>query len=168
MNMTGQNNDGRRDSGYTQYGNYSSRERNVGSTRAAQSRDNLPKKIEAQSLPSDFVSLAEDVIRGGNWSKLITTSKIRRLFSLCIEIYNLEKPRTSDSLLPESITRLQLAQIRMLYEVGRDKKQTGEFLVSARLVEYLKDIGNSREKLLHYFHYMEALVAYHKFYGGKE
>ena len=39
---------------------------------------------------------------------------------------------------------------------------------AAELIPYLKDIGTSREKLMNYFHYMEALVAYHKFYGGKE
>lgn len=55
----------------------------------------------------------------------------------------------------------------MLYEAGRDK-DVKYFLEVAKLVEYLKDIGTSRAKLLNYFHYMEALVAYHKFYGGKE
>ena len=118
-------------------------------------------------LPEDFVTAAEDVIQKDNWSRRITTSKIRRLFSLLTEIYNTENLRTGDDLAPESVYQLRLAQIRMLYEAGRDNA-VKSFLKEARLVEYLKDIGSSRTKLLHYFHYMEALVAYHKFYGGRE
>ena len=127
----------------------------------------LPKKIEAQPLPVEFVDLAEEVIRRGNWSRGITTTKIRRLFSLLTEIYNTETLRTDAQLTPESVGQLRLARVRMLYEAGRDKGVKA-FLESAKLIEYLKDIGGSREKLLNYFHYMEALVAYHKFYGGRE
>lgn len=126
-----------------------------------------PAKLTAMPLPEDFVTAAEDVIQQGNWSRGITTSKIRRLFSLLTEIYNTENLRTGDTLAPESVYQLRLAQIRMLYEAGRDRA-VKSFLEKARLVEYLKDIGSSRTKLLHYFHYMEALVAYHKFYGGRE
>ena len=35
----------------------------------------------------------------------------------------------------------------MLYEAGRDEKGTKEFLKSAKLIEYLKDVGESRAKL---------------------
>lgn len=126
-----------------------------------------PAKLTAMPLPEDFVTAAEDVIQKDNWSRRITTSKIRRLFSLLTEIYNTENLRTGDDLAPESVYQLRLAQIRMLYEAGRDNA-VKSFLKEARLVEYLKDIGSSRTKLLHYFHYMEALVAYHKFYGGRE
>lgn len=89
------------------------------------------------------------------------------MFSLLVEIYNKEILCTADTLSDESLARIQLARIRMLYEAGRDK-DVKYFLEVAKLVEYLKDIGTSRAKLLNYFHYMEALVAYHKFYGGKE
>lgn len=130
-------------------------------------RQDPPKKITPKQLPAEFVDKADEVIRSGNWSRGITTSKIRRLFSLFTEIYNVETLRTEEQLLPESVSRLRLAQIRMLYEAGRDNK-VKEFLTKAELIEHLKDIGTSREKLLKYFHYMEALVAYHKFYGGRE
>ncbi len=130
-------------------------------------RPEPPKKIEALPLPVEFVDLAEEVIRQGNWSRGITTSKIRRLFSLLTEIYNAETLRTDAALEEESIGRLRLARVRMLYEAGRDKSVKA-FLESAKLIEYLKDIGDSRKKLISYFHYMEALVAYHKFYGGRE
>lgn len=133
-------------------------------------RQGTPRQDQTQTaepLPTEFVDKAEEVIQSGNWSYGITTSKIRRLFSLLTEIYNVETLRTEPQLSPESVSRLRLAQIRMLYEAGRDGKVKA-FLNSANLIRYLKDIGTSREKLLNYFHYMEALVAYHKFYGGRE
>ena len=37
--------------------------------------------------------------------------------------------------------------------------------------EYLQDplgISTNRETLIAFAHYMEALVAYHRYYGGKE
>ena len=36
----------------------------------------------------------------------------------------------------------------------------------AELLAYLKGIGNSREAFLRYAGYLEALTAYHRFYGG--
>lgn len=148
----------------TAYGNNRNNRDNRGNYKGQRE---MQKKIEAQPLPEDFVDKAEDVFREKMDVKKITTSKIRRLFSLLVEIYNREILRTADTLADESLARIQLARIRMLYEAGRDK-DVKCFLEVAKLVEYLKDIGTSRAKLLNYFHYMEALVAYHKFYGGKE
>ena len=141
---------------------------NRGFQGGAQLRREPPKPVAAEPLPANYVDEAERVIGEGNWARRITTSKIRRLFSLMTGIYNAELRRTADTLTPESAAQLRLAQIRMLYEAGRDEKGTKEFLKSAKLIEYLKDVGESRAKLLNYFHYMEALVAYHKFHGGKE
>ena len=38
----------------------------------------------------------------------------------------------------------------------------------AQLLAYIKGIGNSRAEMIRFAHYMEALVAYHRFMGGKE
>ena len=106
-----------------------------------QPRRELPKPVAAEPLPANYVDEAERVIGEGNWARRITTSKIRRLFSLMTGIYNAELRRTADTLTPESVAQLRLAQIRMLYEAGRDEKGTKEFLKSAKLIEYLKDNG---------------------------
>ena len=138
-----------------------------GAQNSRPTQDAASKKLTALPLPEDFVAAAENVICEGNWSSGITTSKIRRLFSLLTDIYNNENRNSGETLAQASIDQLRLAQIRLLYEAGRDPKVKA-FLQKARLVEYLKDIGSSRTKMLRYFHYMEALVACHKFYGGKE
>lgn len=133
-----------------------------------------PESINPLLLPEDYVKEAEDIILKEEWFSKITTSKIRRLFSLLIDSYNLESIYTDKTLKPETVRQLHLAQIRMLYEAGRDES-VKDFLESTKLVHYLKGIRddskgikNDRNAFINYFHYMEALVAYHKYFGGKE
>lgn len=126
-----------------------------------------PESIKPLLLPEDYVKQAEDIILKEEWFRRITTSKIRRLFSLLIDSYNLESIYTDKTLKPETVRQLHLAQIRMLYEAGRDKNVKA-FLESTKLVHYLKGIKDDHDAFINYFHYMEALVAYHKYFGGKE
>ena len=60
-----------------------------------------------------------------------------------------------------------MMRIRTAYEAGRDPA-TKVFVEKAHLLQYLKGIGTGREDLIAFAHYMEALVAYHRYYGGKE
>lgn len=100
-------------------------------------------------------------------ARLITTSKIRRLFSLVTEIYNKENLSTQEELAAESMSAVGMMRIRFAYECGRDKK-VKTFVEKAHLMNYLKGIGNSRGEFIKFMRYMEALVAYHKFFGGRE
>ena len=60
---------------------------------------------------------------------------------------------------------------------GRDKEKSSgketvypmkEFITQAHLLEYLKGISTDRADLIRFAHYMEALVAFHRYFGGKE
>lgn len=128
-----------------------------------------PQEIKAEKLPADYVDQAEAVIRGLSTERnKITTSKIRNILSLVSDIYNAENLRNEDVLLPESITALTMMRIRVVYESGREDA-VKTFVQKAKLLEYMKDIGTSRQKLIDFSHYMEALVAYHRFLiGGRE
>ena len=128
-----------------------------------------PPEIRALPLPEDYVDAAEAVMRKlSNNSKKITTSKIRNLLSLVSDIYNMENLRDASELLPDSKTALTMMRIRVVYEAGREQT-VKEFVTEAKLLEYIKGIGNDREKLINFAHYMEALVAYHRYYiGGRE
>ena len=58
-------------------------------------------------------------------------------------------------------------------EEGSDKKTVypmREFITQAHLLEYLKGISISTDRadLIRFAHYMEALVAFHRYLGGKE
>ena len=128
-----------------------------------------PPEIRALPLPEDYVDAAEAVMRKlSNNSKKITTSKIRNLLSLVSDIYNVENLRDASELLPDSKTALTMMRIRVVYEAGREQT-VKEFVTEAKLLEYIKGIGNDREKLIDFAHYMEALVAYHRYLiGGRE
>ena len=55
--------------------------------------------------------------------------------------------------------------MRMVYEAGREPS-VKTFIEEARLMKVLDEVGDSRERLITFCHYMEALVAYRKFLGG--
>lgn len=53
--------------------------------------------------------------------------------------------------------------------VGKDKVYPmKDFISQAHLLEYLKGISTDRADLIRFAHYMEALVAFHRYLGGKE
>ena len=96
-----------------------------------------------------------------------------------------ENTSTEDKLQPDSVVKLDLMRVRIAYEYGRDKgesksrnKEEGsgketvypmrEFITQAHLLEYLKGISTDRADLIRFAHYMEALVAFHRYLGGKE
>lgn len=54
-----------------------------------------------------------------------------------------------------------------MYECGREPK-VKEFVQKAEIIELLKEIGNSKKNYLLFSRYMEALVAFHKYYGGQD
>ena len=79
-----------------------------------------------------------------------------------------EKLRTAEKeLLPDSAAKLGMMRVRTAYEAGRDSA-VKNFVEQAKLLQYIKGIGLDREAFLHFAHYMEALVAYHRYYGGKD
>lgn len=121
--------------------------------------------IQALPLPENYLEQAEELMR--ERYSLISTSKIRRLYSLATEIYNNEKLRTEENLLPESSSAVAMMRVSIAYEAGRDSK-VKDFVKETKLLEYLKGLNNKRENFMKFTQYMEALVAFHKFFGGRE
>ena len=133
---------------------------------SGRSWDHPPRpKQTAKEFPADYVDEAEKIMQE-NYKK-ITTSKLRNLLSLLMDVYNTETLRTEETISEESAVKLQMARIRMAYECGRDRN-VKEFVEAAHMMPWLKDIGKSREKAIRYVHYLEAIVAYHRFFGGRE
>ena len=121
-------------------------------------------------MPENYVEEAECVIEqmaGSGKGRPISSSKLRNLFSLIIDIYHVERLRAEKTMEADSVFKLRNAQIRILYEAGREKAVEA-FVSESNLLSYLKDIQNDREKFLKFTHYMEALVAYHRFYHLNE
>lgn len=139
----------------------------------------LPPEIVPLKVPEDYVDQAEKIMQSllAPQKEAVTTSKIRGMLSLVTEIYNKENLRTDAKLQPESKAKIDLMRVRVAYEYGRDNgKRKGkdtvypvrEFITQAHLLEYLKGISTDRADLIRFAHYMEALVAYHRYFGGRE
>ena len=97
----------------------------------------------------------------------ITTSKIRNFLALITDIYNAESLSNDEQLLSASQAKLMRLRVKIVYDAGREQA-VKTFVQKSHLLEYIKDVGTDRNKLIQLAHYMEALVAYHKYLGGKE
>lgn len=139
-------------------------------------RDTKPKEtkeIKELLVPEDYVDAADAVMQ--RLAKVdknkkikfdLTTSKLRNILTLVSDIYNYEVRSHEHTISKESIAKLQKLRIRVLYDAGREQS-VKEFVETSKLLEYIKGINKNRENMLRFCHYMEALVAYHRFYGGK-
>lgn len=129
-------------------------------------------KQTAKEFPADYVDFADEVVanylRTVKYFNQISTSKLRNILGMLMDVYNIEKLRVDPLICEESVVKLQVARIRLAYECGRDSNVTKRFVDDTYLMTWLKDAGNSREKVLNYIHYVEALVAYHRYHGGKD
>lgn len=98
--------------------------------------------------------------------KGITTSKIRNLLAMSADIYN-EVLEQGEKLPEEINARIDYLRMRVAYESGREWL-VKEFVEKTKIMEALKEIQGSRKQFILFNHYMEALVAYHRYYGGKD
>lgn len=142
-----------------------------------QGQKNVVHKQEKAIRPlnrENYADLAEEAIRrlaytdrNGNIKIDLTTNKIRNLLSLSNTLYAKAVREKSDSLGMDFVSDIQYLKIRFAYEAGRENK-VRSFVNETHIIEYIDNIGNSKENLLLFCRYMEALVAYHKFYGGRD
>lgn len=113
-----------------------------------------------------IIKLSEKKDRWGN-SNLVTISKLRNLLNMTTDIYN-EVLMCREDRLSEGIgSRIEYLRVRFLYEAGRDEK-VRELVKEAKIIGTLKEIGFSRKNYILFSRYMEALVAFHRYYGGKD
>jgi len=123
----------------------------------------------------NYVEQAEQVIRSlrepnrrpGELVINLTTSKIRGMLSMVSELYTEAQHTPGNELSGELAGRVQYLKMRIAYEAGREP-QVKKFEEKAQLMHNLTFVKKDKEKLLLFCRYMEALVAYHRYYGGKE
>lgn len=123
----------------------------------------------------NYVSKAENVIkrvkdkfaqsekkRKSKENDKLTISKIRNLLSLTSAMYDELQTKEFDDLLD----RKNYLIVQLAYQSGRENA-VKVFVEEAELILALKEC-DTKEKLIRYCRYMEALVAYFKYYGGKD
>lgn len=119
----------------------------------------------------NYVDLAEQVIeslerdRRGNIK--LSTSQIRNILAMSSDIYSDVMEIKGDRLTPEIIGRINYLKVRIIYEEGRNP-DVKDFAEKAKLRLYLDRVSGSKEKFLYFSRYMEALVAFHRYNGGRD
>ena len=125
---------------------------------------------------NNYVELAEQVIsklkakaneKAGRPVPVVTTSKLRNLLAMTAEIYNEVQLHTEENLSDEVKGRLNYLKVRMVYEAGREQA-VKNFVMEASLLEHLDEIKGSRKQYILFSRYMEALVAFRKYYVEKD
>ena len=99
--------------------------------------------------------------------RMVTTSQIRSLLAMTADIYNEVMIKKEEKLDGSIKSRLNYLKVRFVYEAGRSE-EVKSFVEGAQIIQCLDEIQGLRSRYLLFSRYMEALVAYHKLYGGKD
>ena len=117
---------------------------------------------------NNYVDKAEKVIKSLNRNKrdpklfLLTTSKIRNLLNLTSTLFEESKVKEYKDL----ADKIAYLRVQFVYQSGRETS-VKDLVKKAEILDILKEINN-KESLQRFCRYMEALVAYFRFYGGKD
>ena len=129
------------------------------------------KRTPIELTDENYVSQAEAVIKRlideNGKNKILTTSKIRKLLAMISEMYTKAKRLKSNTLNSDLLTKLQYFKMHTVYEAGRESS-VKKFVEEAQITNQIDKIKTDREELILFCHYMEALVAYRKFLGGRD
>ncbi len=123
----------------------------------------------------NYVDMAEKVIirlknkkdRKGRNIPMVTTSKLRNLLTMTADIHNEVVSQTEEKLEDHITSRIEYLRVRFLYEAGREDS-VRDLVEEAEIIPFLKQINGSRENYLLFSRYIEALVAFHRYYRGKD
>lgn len=125
---------------------------------------------------TNYASFAEEIFRNAFrnaknnvqknhncWFGKLTTTKLRSIYSLIMNVYTrINEPSDFEKYQSD----IQYLKVKMAYESGRDKT-VKQFIDSTYLMEAVSQI-KTYEQFLLYCRYAESLVAYFKFFGGKD
>lgn len=124
-------------------------------------------KLQTDNYVEQAEKVMQDLQAAGKGQIKLTTSKIRSILAMVSELYNDAQRLRAENLSEDLVGRVQYLKMRVAYEAGRDGIVM-DFVKKAAILEEIGRIGRKKEQLLLFCHYMEALVAYHKFLGGRD
>lgn len=125
----------------------------------------LLRMPQRRTLDEDnYADVANQIMEGRErrFPKL-TTSKLRGIYGYIMNVYTrADTPEEFEKCRSE----IQYLKVRMAYESGRDK-DVKEFIQVSYLLKALDNVKTYDQFRL-YCRYAESLVAYFKFYGGRD
>lgn len=114
-----------------------------------------------------------------NHDKLVIelkTNQIRKILTAVnilknkVDIYKIANPQAK-KLDEELQMEIEFLRVNIAYQIGREEGKENlvrEFVEKADLLNMVKDINGDIKAFENFCRYIEALVAFHKFYGGQE
>lgn len=141
-------------------------------------RNNNFNNTSAFKVPLDYdvVGDAEKVINNlekDKYGKIaLTTSQVRKFLTAInvvrnkVDLYIAQNKETKE-LSSELVAEVKFLKVNLLYQAGRINT-VKQFMNTANLGNIIDNVGNDTKKFQKLCKYVEALVAYHKFYGGKD
>lgn len=102
----------------------------------------------------------------------LTTSQIRKFLIAVnmvtnkVNVYKSQYLGTTE-LSDELAAEVQYLKVKIVYQAGKEST-VKQFVQESRLLECIDGIGKNMKKYDEFARYVEALVAYHKFYGGQD
>lgn len=103
----------------------------------------------------------------------ITTSQIRKFLAAVNKINNKVKYQNDSEVLSNDIVdEIAYMRVQFAYIVGKNKtnKKTSKIMekLYSKLDPAMAEIKTSKAAFINFARYIEAIVAYHKFYGGND
>jgi CRISPR-associated protein Csm2 len=97
-----------------------------------------------------------------------TTSQIRKLLSAVNTLQNKIQVIKGNELDSVTTNEIKYLKVKIAYMVGRERKKLSNLVTKGQFVERIDAIKNDRTRFMQFSRFMESIVAYHKFYGGKD
>nr|WP_315410939.1 type III-A CRISPR-associated protein Csm2 [uncultured Selenomonas sp.] len=136
---------------------------------------------KVQEAVHDIAGEAEAVVktlnrrtdRQGREQIQLTKSQIRKFLAAVnaltnkVAVYRTQSGQSkllSDALASE----VKYLKVKLVYQAARNRGTVGDLADKAQIKERIDRIGTDMKKYEEFAHFMEALVAYHKFYGGRD
>lgn len=129
---------------------------------------------------TDIVQQADDVMNtlmhpkstGRYQPKTLTKSQIRKFLTAVntvtnkVNMYKIKHPGETE--MDDDLTaEVKYLKVKIVYQAGREAA-VKQFVNTSRILDRINSVGNSIKEYNELAKYVEALVAYHKFYGGKD
>lgn len=130
----------------------------------------------------DIAKEAEQAIlalkKQNNGKIYLKTNQIRKFLTAVnaitnkVNVYKAKHLNATE--LPDELAgEIQFLKVKAAYQAGRERSvkdfiSVKDFMKQSHMKQHIEAVGTSIAKYEAFAHYVEALVAYHKFYGGKD
>jgi len=139
----------------------------------------MAETIKKLTETDDIAGKAEKIILGLKNDRLLggtnglTTNQIRKFLTAVntltnkITLYRHQQEQTR-ALSEDLAKEVRFLKVKLAYQVARGNKGVRRFAEDTQLKEYIDTVGTDLKEYMAFAQFIEALVAYHKFYGEKE